>query len=407
MSARTPHHETLRKTQARTRRRLRKEAKGHKVSAHMADDKDSISLENEDALDRLDRAMLEDALAELPTEEARAIRDELSAELCVLSPEEQKQKQAEIDDMWQDYLLKRGMISEDEYDDYVSRRYLGEDKKAPEAPAEVPPSASDDTDKVSRRIAVQTRPRGSWRDDDEDDEGWMHALRADGWEFDNQLQCWTYNGSSNKPANTSSTTSEYKSYTSYTWAPSKKTSDSHPIDVDYIPQTTLPLPGKLGMTFCPGKTQEKGFNGDHARDMAKDLDRMKNHYGMETIVTLIEKEEMESIKVTDLFDKCHERDIEVIWFPHKDRTAPVGLTGMHELVHMITDRLASGRNIIIHCKGGLGRTGTVAACVLVAMGWRPGAAISEIRRIRTYTIEKEEQEKYVYRYWWYRDEKSK
>jgi protein-tyrosine phosphatase len=36
--------------------------------------------------------------------------------------------------------------------------------------------------------------------------------------------------------------------------------------------------------------------------------------------------------------------------------------------------LSSGKNVAVHCRQGIGRTGLVAACLLVTKGWNPETA---------------------------------
>jgi ADP-ribosyl-[dinitrogen reductase] hydrolase len=60
--------------------------------------------------------------------------------------------------------------------------------------------------------------------------------------------------------------------------------------------------------------------------------------------------------------------------------------------------LNSGANILIHCKGGLGRAGMVAARLLVEMGVQPAEAIRRVRDARGEgAIETRDQEKWVAR----------
>ena len=55
----------------------------------------------------------------------------------------------------------------------------------------------------------------------------------------------------------------------------------------------------------------------------------------------------------------------------------------------------SGHNVVFHCKGGLGRAGTLCACTLVAMGVPPMKAIQQTRDARKGAIENSTQEKFV------------
>lgn len=54
----------------------------------------------------------------------------------------------------------------------------------------------------------------------------------------------------------------------------------------------------------------------------------------------------------------------------------------------------------MHCRAGLGRTGTVAARLLVEHGARPADAIALVRTVRPGSIETVEQESYVLRGRW-------
>ena len=63
------------------------------------------------------------------------------------------------------------------------------------------------------------------------------------------------------------------------------------------------------------------------------------------------------------------------------------------LVSRIHGSLENGETVVIHCMGGLGRTGTIAAACLVGLGKNCESAIREVRSARPGAIENELQKK--------------
>ena len=57
--------------------------------------------------------------------------------------------------------------------------------------------------------------------------------------------------------------------------------------------------------------------------------------------------------------------------------------------------LRNGFDVLVHCKGGLGRAGMIAARLLVELGTPPEEAISQVRSVRPGAIETPTQERYV------------
>jgi len=53
-----------------------------------------------------------------------------------------------------------------------------------------------------------------------------------------------------------------------------RTSDNDPITVDFLPSEWVALPGKIGMTFAPGK-QHRGMHFCWQRNLQKDLEQAR------------------------------------------------------------------------------------------------------------------------------------
>jgi ADP-ribosyl-[dinitrogen reductase] hydrolase len=89
------------------------------------------------------------------------------------------------------------------------------------------------------------------------------------------------------------------------------------------------------------------------------------------------------------------------WFhlPIADVSAPDGSfeTAWTEAGRQLRSRLRNGFDIVVHCKGGLGRAGTVAARLLSELGMEPADAIQAVREARPGAIETDEQEDHILR----------
>lgn len=75
-----------------------------------------------------------------------------------------------------------------------------------------------------------------------------------------------------------------------------------------------------------------------------------------------------------------------IHVPVKDFTAP-SPEQLARGVAAISEAVAEGRTVAVHCGGGLGRTGTLLACYLVQQGLGPDEAIRRVRIVRPGSVE--------------------
>lgn len=169
----------------------------------------------------------------------------------------------------------------------------------------------------------------------------------------------------------------------------ERTSESHPIRVDFLPLEELEVSGRLGITFAPGKT-----SGRWKRDLDTDLQRLEEEYHTEVLVSLMEHTEYSDLQIPELFRRAKERGIEVFHLPIPDGGVPLEpeADDYVAMVETIVQRLEEGQTVVAHCRGGQGRSGLIAASVLVALGCSAVEALETVRKARKGAVETPEQE---------------
>ena len=174
-----------------------------------------------------------------------------------------------------------------------------------------------------------------------------------------------------------------------------KTSISHPLRIDEVKAPTGT--GIIGMTLCPGKKINSALSGVWNRDLDIDLQAIQA-WGARALVNLMEEHEYDLLRVPDYVAKVRSCPMEYFHLPIVDVHPPdkrffdLWESAGPKLRQILLD----GGKILIHCRGGIGRTGTVAAQLLVELSMPPKEAIKAVRSARHGTIETSEQEEYVY-----------
>lgn len=173
-----------------------------------------------------------------------------------------------------------------------------------------------------------------------------------------------------------------------------KTSTSHPIQIAEVPAGR----GTIGITFCPGKQQRSAFSGQWNRDLAIDLDAIHD-WGAAAVVTLVEDHELASLKVDQLGAEVQARHMDWHHLPIPDVSAPCARFEVQWQQHGagLRSLLRHGFKVLVHCKGGLGRAGTISARLLAELGTAPVEAIAMVRAVRPGAIETEAQSHHVLR----------
>lgn len=151
--------------------------------------------------------------------------------------------------------------------------------------------------------------------------------------------------------------------------------------------------GMLGLTLCPGK---KDPGHGWGRDLDADLASVAR-WRAGTVLTLIEDHEFRLLKVEAMEHTVRQLGMDWMHLPIRDVDVPDHRfeSEWQSAGPSLHARLEGGERVAIHCRGGIGRTGLVAALILVERGWSGEAAIRHIRAARPRAIETRAQERYV------------
>lgn len=176
-----------------------------------------------------------------------------------------------------------------------------------------------------------------------------------------------------------------------------RTSLSHPLQI-----ATLPVghcDGAIGVTFAPGKHQEAAMTGSWSRDLDIDLQAI-SLWGASHLISLIEPWEFEDLQITALPERAAARGLQWYGLPIVDGAAPdfCFLQIWKEMETVMCNELLEGRRVVVHCKGGLGRAGTVACMLLIASKTSLSSedAIRRVRMVRPGAVETLEQENFLH-----------
>jgi len=119
--------------------------------------------------------------------------------------------------------------------------------------------------------------------------------------------------------------------------------------------------------------------------------------GIQTVVSLLEQQEELQLEIRDEAREVAKRGMRFISFPIPDRGIPDSRTAAVEMLEGVQDQLQQGKNVLVHCRQGVGRAGMVAASLLVLEGAQPQAAIEQVSKARGVPIpETPDQERWIY-----------
>lgn len=173
-----------------------------------------------------------------------------------------------------------------------------------------------------------------------------------------------------------------------------RNSRTHPLQIGEVAAAG----GVIGMTICPGKRGPSGYGERWERDLALDMAAI-GAWRPDAVVTLMETPEFAQYGVPGLPGAMAAADARWFHLPIRDVSIP-GPAFEEQWAAAgaaLRATLGDGGRVLVHCVGGLGRTGLVAARLLIELGTPVEAAIAEVRRARPGAIETAEQLAFVRR----------
>jgi protein-tyrosine phosphatase len=149
-----------------------------------------------------------------------------------------------------------------------------------------------------------------------------------------------------------------------------------------------PWRGKLALAARPR-------GGDWLEDEMEDW----HSQGLDTVVSFLTHEEERDLGVSAERTEAQAHGLTFLSFPIPDRDVPASLKDFSSLLAALDTQLTAGKNVVMHCRQGIGRTGLVAACLLASKGIDLEIAIERLSNARGVSVpETEEQRRWIEEY---------
>lgn len=121
--------------------------------------------------------------------------------------------------------------------------------------------------------------------------------------------------------------------------------------------------------------------------------------GLDTVVCLLEKTEMEELGLSTEEEICKKNGLSFIHFPIADFGLPHDKIQLARLVNQICQLLNAGKSVAIHCRMGIGRSSLIAATVLLKYGYTAGNVFNHISSKRGVSVpDTDEQQEWLLHY---------
>ena len=108
--------------------------------------------------------------------------------------------------------------------------------------------------------------------------------------------------------------------------------------------------------------------------------------GLDIVVSLLEKDEADQLELSREGNIATSQGIHFVSFPIPDRGVPPSTPDALALISRVGTALDQGRAVAVHCRQGIGRSGLIAASLLVRSGIPAEEAIATVSTARGVAI---------------------
>lgn len=109
-------------------------------------------------------------------------------------------------------------------------------------------------------------------------------------------------------------------------------------------------------------------------------------WGINRIISLLEEQESIELGLETEKELSEKNGMEYLSYPIPDRGLPISVNDYLSFTKRLYHEAAGGLNTVIHCRAGIGRTGLVAAGVLLHCGFKPEEAFKLIAEKRGVSV---------------------